>query len=274
MADQTTPPPPPPAGGPPSKQGPSPSGGSFQGAPQPLPSQQNFQQGNTVHPGAVNPPATGGQYIPPGYQPPMPVPGQPIPQAGTQQFPPPVDPNLPPPPVGGVPPQGSFPPPPMPGSHHPPQQTGPPPPPRPVDPNARVGQLNTRGGHIFVIPPHPNTTFDEENFLTLLEGSISLTMEEKQRVIDAIPRLRIEQINELISIFEEEKQKFSELESEFSDDVQRLKQEREREISIVGDKKEEEEESNEEAAQIEALRKSLQGDAANDEDFDDRSKAA
>jgi len=53
-------------------------------------------------------------------------------------------------------------------------------PPVPADPNARTGQLGKRDGHIFVIPPHPNTQFDEENFLTLLEGSISLTMEEKQ----------------------------------------------------------------------------------------------
>ena len=129
----------------------------------------------------------------------------------------------------------------------------------PQDPNARVGQLKTRGGHIFVIPPHPNTTFDEEHFLTLLEGSISLTMEEKQRVIDAIPQLRIEQINELISIFEEEKQKFSELESEFADDVQRLKQEREKEIEVTQVKKEEESEDEDAKAEAEALRRSLLG---------------
>lgn len=107
------------------------------------------------------------------------------------------------------------------------------------DPDARAGQLSTRGGHIFEIPPHPDTTFDEENFLVLLEGSISLTMEEKQRVINAIPRLKMEQINELISIFTEEKQKFSELENEFADDVKKLKQEREREIVRTEEKKEE-----------------------------------
>jgi len=61
----------------------------------------------------------------------------------------------------------------------------------PADPNARTGQLSTRDGNLFVIPPHPNTTFDEANFLVLLEGSISLTMEEKKRVIEAIPRLSI-----------------------------------------------------------------------------------
>lgn len=80
--------------------------------------------------------------------------------------------------------------------------------------------------HLFKIPLHPNTTFDEENFLNLLEGSISLTLEEKQRVIEAIPRISIEQINELINIFTEEIEKFSELETEFSNDVKSLKRKR------------------------------------------------
>ena len=133
----------------------------------------------------------------------------------------------------------------------------PPQPPKPVDPNARTGQLGKRDGHIFVIPPHPNTQFDEENFLTLLEGSISLTMEEKQRVIDAIPRLSIEQINELISIFTEEKQKFAELESEFADDVAKLKQEREKEIAITEMKQEEAGAEEDDLAAAEALKKQM-----------------
>ena len=130
----------------------------------------------------------------------------------------------------------------------------------PVANQQATGQLGKRDGHIFVIPPHPNTTFDEENFLTLLEGSISLTMEEKKRVIDAIPRLSIEQINELISIFEEEKTKFAELEKEFADDVAKLKQEREKEIKIHEVKQEEESEADNEAAEAEALRRKLMGE--------------
>ncbi|MCF7830511.1 hypothetical protein K9M41_00735 [Candidatus Gracilibacteria bacterium] len=129
----------------------------------------------------------------------------------------------------------------------------------PPDPNSRSGQLGPRDKHIFTIPAHPNTTFDEENFLILLEGSISLTMEEKKRVIDAIPRLKIEQINELIKIFEEEKQKFSELEKEFSDDVAKLKKEREKEIQLGEIKQEEQAESASEEAEAEALRKKLMG---------------
>ncbi len=126
-----------------------------------------------------------------------------------------------------------------------------------TDPSGRAGQLSTRKGHIFTIPAHPNTTFDEENFLTLLEGSISLTMEEKKRVIDAIPRLKIEQINELISIFTEEKQKFSELENEFSDDVKKLKEEREKEIIRTEEKKEELAESEGDQNEAERIKKEM-----------------
>ncbi len=174
--------------------------------------------------------------------------GAPVPPQGGQASIPPVPSS---PPQAGAPAPGQAA---VPTSPEPPQPTAPP------DPNARVGQLKTRQGHIFTIPPHPNTTFDEEYFLTLLEGSISLTMEEKQRVIEAIPRLRIEQINELISIFEEEKQKFSELESEFADDVNRLKQEREKEIEITENKKEESKEDAAAADEAAALRASLMKD--------------
>ena len=121
----------------------------------------------------------------------------------------------------------------------------------------RAGQLPAREKHLFTIPPHPNTQFDEERFLTLLEGSISLTMEEKQRVIDAIPRLSIEQINELISIFEEEKQKFAELEKEFADDVSKLKAEREKEIEMAELKKEEASAEAQDKAAAEALKKQM-----------------
>ena len=133
----------------------------------------------------------------------------------------------------------------------------------PVDPNARTGQLGKRDGNLFVIPPHPNTQFDEANFLTLLEGSISLTMEEKQRVIDAIPRLSIEQINELISIFTEEKQKFAELENEFADDVAKLKAEREKEMELTEMKQEEAGEEAADRAAAEALKRQM-GLPAND----------
>ena len=48
-------------------------------------------------------------------------------------------------------------------------------------------------------------------FLTLLSGSISLTRDEKWRIVQAIPNLSQFQIDELQKILTEEKRKFSEL---------------------------------------------------------------
>ncbi len=62
-----------------------------------------------------------------------------------------------------------------------------------------------------VVPAHPETTFDHTKFLTLLRGSISLTRDEKWRIIQAIPKLSQFQIDELQKILDDEKRKFSEL---------------------------------------------------------------
>ena len=251
------------------------------GAPTPPPQGNNQPGGHNPQPnpqwGGFQPPPQhgggtpqGGQPLPPNF---FPQQGHPIPPAGVppgggfvgqnqfpQQYPqqyPQHQGAIPQQPMNHGMPMSAQQPPMHPMGGMTPPPAGPPVPAPPPDPNARLGQLKTRGQHIFIIPPHPNTTFDEEYFLALLEGSISLTMEEKQRVIDAIPQLRIEQINELISIFEEEKQKFSELENEFSDDVQRLKHEREKEIEIVGTQKEEASANEDAQKEAEALRRSL-----------------
>ncbi len=60
------------------------------------------------------------------------------------------------------------------------------------------------------IPPHL-LEFDEKMFLQLLAGSISLTGEEKKRIIKSIPGMSQYQIDELIRIFSKEKRKFEEL---------------------------------------------------------------
>ena len=62
-----------------------------------------------------------------------------------------------------------------------------------------------------VVPPHPETTFDHDKFLTFLRGSISLTRDEKWRIIQAIPKLSQFQIDELQKILDDERRKFSEL---------------------------------------------------------------
>ena len=62
-----------------------------------------------------------------------------------------------------------------------------------------------------VIPAHSETQFDEQVFLIMLRGSISLTRDEKWRIIQAIPKLSQFQIDELQKILTEEKFKFSQL---------------------------------------------------------------
>ena len=62
-----------------------------------------------------------------------------------------------------------------------------------------------------VVPGHTQTKFDEQNFLSLLRGSISLSRDEKWRIIQAIPKLSQFQIDELQKIFMEEKGKFIKL---------------------------------------------------------------
>ncbi|HRH93491.1 MAG TPA: hypothetical protein PKV72_03075 [Candidatus Peribacteria bacterium] len=62
-----------------------------------------------------------------------------------------------------------------------------------------------------VVPPHPETNFNEQGFLTLLSGSISLTRDEKWRIIQAIPKLSQFQIDELQKILQEERAKFAQL---------------------------------------------------------------
>lgn len=154
-----------------------------------------------------------------------PRPGDPVPDEG-------LDPTMvfsspPPPPPGAGGQQGGQgggnPPP-------PPQDMGPPPPPPGTQATKEMGYddedirvLGEVGNYRFgsvtaqltneniVVPAHPGTGFDEQRFLTLLRGSISLTRDEKWRIIQAVPKLSQFQVDELQKILEEEKRKFSEL---------------------------------------------------------------
>ncbi len=122
------------------------------------------------------------------------------------------------------------------------------------------GRLPKRDTSLFIIPPHPNTVFNDVEFLDLLEGSISLTLEEKKRVVQAIPRLDQAQVNELIDIFHEEREKFSTLEKEFSQDVEKLKREREKELELLALQQEEANEDSGVLDEAEALKRKLRGE--------------
>jgi len=124
-----------------------------------------------------------------------------------------------------------------------PQDAGPPPPPPGTkatkemgfdDEDLRIlGEVgNYRFGSIMAtvtnenipVPAHAETKFDEQKFLSLLRGSISLTRDEKWRIIMAIPKLSQFQLDELQKILEEEKHKFSELSPKHLVQLQKLEQ--------------------------------------------------
>jgi len=107
------------------------------------------------------------------------------------------------------------------------------------------------------IPPHPNTTFDEKRFVQLLAGSISLTLTEKKRIIEAIPQLSQFQVDELIKIFEEEKGKFAELEKKHADQVKELEEKHKGSWEDLESQKEEEKKKGEEEQEAEDIKKQL-----------------
>jgi hypothetical protein len=89
----------------------------------------------------------------------------------------------------------------------------------------RFGTVNVAlSNDQITVPTHPETQFDEQMFLSLLRGSISLTRDEKWRIIQAIPKLSQFQIDELKKILEEEKRKFSDLSPKHLLQLQKLEQ--------------------------------------------------
>lgn len=58
---------------------------------------------------------------------------------------------------------------------------------------------------------HPMSEFIEIHFIDLLEHSLSLSVAEKKRVVDAIPTLSQFQVDELHKVFEDEREEFKKL---------------------------------------------------------------
>jgi hypothetical protein len=166
--------------------------------------------------------ASQGTPVPP--PPPPPKPGEAVPEGGLDPAmvfaSPPAPPPPPPPPAG----QGDD------GQQPPMQDSGKPPPPPGVQATKEMGYddediriLGVVGTYRFGslsqslsaenirVPQHPETKFEEQLFLVMLAGSISLEKDEKWRIIQAIPKLSQFQIDELFRILYEEKQKFAEL---------------------------------------------------------------
>ncbi|MDH5597119.1 MAG: hypothetical protein OEY44_03370, partial [Candidatus Peregrinibacteria bacterium] len=107
------------------------------------------------------------------------------------------------------------------------------------------------------IAAHPNTTFDEKKFVNLLAGSISLTLTEKKRIIEAIQQLSQFQIDELMKIFEEERGKFEELEKKHAEQISELEKQHAGSPDALAAQKEEEEKKAREVQEAEDIKKQL-----------------
>ncbi len=158
---------------------------------------------------------------------------------GSSQPPPPP----PPPGSQGTPGAGAPPPP-------------PPPPPKPSKPaNFKLGAL--LGPVLRVkVPPH-SLQFDEQHFLHLLAGSISLTKDEKARIIESIPKLKQSQVDELVRIFEEERHKFAELGDEHVPQLEKLAKQHYEDWVDIELRQEQTSKADEDAQKAEEIRKQL-----------------
>lgn len=162
------------------------------------------------------------------------------------------------------------------GSAQPPQDAGPPPPPVGTTPTKEMGYddediriLGEVGNYRFgsitsqltnehiAIPAHAETQFDEQQFLSLLRGSISLTRDEKWRIIQAIPKLSQFQVDELQKILEEERRKFSELSPKHLMQLMRLEHKHSEDWRDLQSTYVQSQARNEEQAQADDIRKQL-----------------
>ena len=158
------------------------------------------------------------QQMPPqGYSYPQGVPPQGMPPMGYGQpgmYPPQGMPPMGYGQPGMYPPQG-YPQPGMPGAGMPPAE--------PEDTTPANFQLGSKLPRELKVKCPPSALkFDEDKFIKLLAGSISLSKDEKKKIVESVPKLKIEQIEELIRIFEEEKEKFAALSKKHVPQLEKL----------------------------------------------------
>jgi len=110
----------------------------------------------------------------------------------------------------------------------------------------------------FTIPPlKHNLSFDEQHFINLLAGSISLSKAEKRRILDSIPKLKQSQVDELINIFEDERKKFAELPEKHSKELERLAKKHYEDWKSIEDDYKAANQEEEEASKADDIRKQL-----------------
>ncbi|MFA7278444.1 MAG: hypothetical protein WC101_05730, partial [Candidatus Gracilibacteria bacterium] len=106
------------------------------------------------------------------------------------------------------------------------------------------------------IPAH-NLSFDEQYFLHMLAGSISLTRDEKKKIVESVPKLKQSQVDELIRIFEEEREKFAQLSKKHIDQLEKLAQKHFEEWMDLESEFAQQNKAQEDAAKAEEIRKQL-----------------
>lgn len=169
---------------------------------------------------------------------------------------------------GAYPPPGAYPPAgyqgaPMPGQpgQMPPQgyaQQGAYPPMPPEDMTPANFQLGTKfPAKLTVTAPKSELKYDDTYFIRLLAGSISLSKDEKRKIIESIPKLKQAQIDELIRIFEEEKQKFAALSKKHVPQLEKLAQQHFDEWMDLEHDWGQSQKKNEDTGKADAIRKQL-----------------
>ncbi len=126
-----------------------------------------------------------------------------------------------------------------------------------------IGRYNTDDNQIIMdlVSFHPLTQFDEKEFVDLLEHSLSLSVAEKKRVVDAIPTLSQYQVDELKKVFTEEREEFRKLMPKEGETIKKLVTDKKAEWTqlkqIYIDELKNRQKSNEDAGKIDDLKKSL-----------------
>jgi hypothetical protein len=223
-------------------------GGQQGGQTQPVPPVQPVQP---VYPAAApvpGYPAPAPAYqappvpVQPAYAAPAPVPGYPAP-APMPGYPAPAAPAYPAAgQTGGRPPVGGGAKPPVKDPNH--------------DPNYVFGTRMATFTTTIVLAAH-KLNFDETRFINLLAGSISLTKDEKKKILDSIPKLRQAQVDELIRIFDEERAKFVELSPKHGSQLKKLEDEHHADWKDIEMMYKQESQSQEDESKADEIRKQL-----------------
>lgn len=90
-----------------------------------------------------------------------------------------------------------------------------------------------------------------------MAGSISLSKDEKKKIVESIPKLKQAQVDELIRIFEEEKQKFAALSKKHVAQLEKLAEQHYQEWMDLEREFEQSQRKDEDQSKADEIRKNL-----------------